>query len=287
MLPKISLVTTNFNYGHYIEETINSVVRQNYQNLEYWIMDAGSTDQSLDIIKQHQEYIFHWESKPDKGPYSAINKALSRASGEIFGWLNSDDLLLPGALNLVAQIFSAHPSISWLTTLNRGVIDASGFLSVDPLPGVSRASFLDGRNLPCKGRGYHGVIQQESTFFRRQLWERVGGLDLDFPLGADFALWANFAKEEELYATPKLIGAFRNHGQNRSASLTQYYSEARSSLLRTQQEINWKVMKFRDLASRNATVGRTFLAKRLGYTVNIVDYHDDCNSFVVRQGHFL
>jgi glycosyltransferase involved in cell wall biosynthesis len=287
MLPKISLVTTNFNYGQYIEETIHSVVQQDYSNLEYLIADGGSTDQSLGIIKQYQQHIFHWESKPDKGPYSAINEALGRASGEIFGWLNSDDILLPGALKLVGEIFAAHPSINWLTTLNRGVIDASGFLSVDPLPGLSRASFLDGRNLPCKGRGCHGVIQQESTFFRSQLWERVGGLDLNFPLGADFALWAAFAKEEEIYATPKMIGAFRNHGSNRSASLSQYLSEARASLSQTQRDIDWNIKKLRDLVSRNATVGRTFLARTLGYTTHIVDNQNEHKSFVARRAKFL
>ena len=102
LYPKITVVTPNYNYGHYLEETIRSVLLQGYPNLEYIIIDGGSTDNSVEIIKKYESYVTYWESKPDRGQTHAINKGLERATGEIFNWINSDDILMPGALLAIA-----------------------------------------------------------------------------------------------------------------------------------------------------------------------------------------
>jgi len=105
LLPKISIVTPSFNQGQFLEETIQSVLGQNYPNLEYIIMDGGSTDNSVEIIKKYVSQITYWESKPDKGQSDAINKGLSKCTGEIFNWLNSDDLLEAGSLFKISKVF--------------------------------------------------------------------------------------------------------------------------------------------------------------------------------------
>lgn len=101
--PKITVLTPNYNYGHYLEETIRSVLLQGYPNLEYIIIDGGSTDNSIDIIKKYEPWLTYWVSEPDRGQTHAINKGLAKATGEIFNWINSDDILMPGALFAIAQ----------------------------------------------------------------------------------------------------------------------------------------------------------------------------------------
>ncbi len=106
--PKISIVTPSYNQGQYLEETIQSILSQNYPNLEYIIIDGGSTDNSIDIIKKYESQLTYWISEPDKGQANAINKGLEKCTGEIFNWVNSDDLLAPGSLSKVAEAFQKN-----------------------------------------------------------------------------------------------------------------------------------------------------------------------------------
>lgn len=107
--PKISIVTPSYNQGQYIEQTILSILNQNYPNLEYIIIDGGSTDESLEIIKKYESYLAYWVSEPDKGQSDALNKGLAKCTGSVFNWINSDDYLEPGALLAVANAFVSNP----------------------------------------------------------------------------------------------------------------------------------------------------------------------------------
>ena len=106
--PRITIITPSLNQGEFLEDTIHSILNQNYPNLEYFIVDGGSTDNSVDIIKKYEHRINWWVSEPDRGQSHAINKGLVRATGDIINWINSDDLLFPGALQRVASCYQRH-----------------------------------------------------------------------------------------------------------------------------------------------------------------------------------
>lgn len=112
-LPRITLITPSYNQGKYIEQTILSVLEQGYPNLEYIIMDGGSSDETVDIIKKYEKQLAYWESKPDKGQSDAINKGLQKSTGDVFNWLNSDDILEKGALQEVGKAFAENDILSF------------------------------------------------------------------------------------------------------------------------------------------------------------------------------
>lgn len=114
MHPKISIVTPSFNQGRFLEETISSVLKQNYPNLEYIIIDGGSTDETVDVIRRYESKINYWVSEKDRGQVHAINKGLEKCTGEIFGFINSDDLYLPGTFFAVADYFARHHRVEWV-----------------------------------------------------------------------------------------------------------------------------------------------------------------------------
>lgn len=122
--PRISIVTPSYNQGHFLEETIRSVLLQGYSDLEYMIMDAGSTDDSLEIIRRYDRWLAYWKSEPDRGQAHAVNKGWHRATGDIYAWINSDDLLMPGALGVVADILSGNKT-DWVCGA-AAVIDRQG-----------------------------------------------------------------------------------------------------------------------------------------------------------------
>ncbi|GAK55298.1 hypothetical protein U27_02130 [Candidatus Vecturithrix granuli] len=239
--PKISITTPSYNQAAFLETTIQSILSQNYPNLEYIIIDGGSTDGSVDIIKKYAQHLHFWCSESDDGQYNAINKGFSLSSGEIMAWLNSDDMYFPWALKTVASIMAELPQVEWLTTLERGKWDWQGFcLQYYPVPGYSREAFLDGCYLPAMKEKDMGCIQQESTFWRRSLWNKIGGkIPLTFPLAADFNLWAQFYCHAELYATRSPLGGFRCQEDQRSSHIERYISEANKALDNIREILHW------------------------------------------------
>jgi hypothetical protein len=164
-------------------------------------------------------------------------------------WLNSDDMYFPWALKTVASIMTELPDIEWLTTLERGKWDWYGIcLQHYPIPGYSREAFLDGCYFPAMIDTDMGCIQQESTFWRRTLWNKIGRqIPLTFSLAADFDLWAHFYQYAELYAARSPLGGFRCQQQQRSAQLDIYIKESKAALDLMRQKMNWSPHAVRKL----------------------------------------
>jgi glycosyltransferase involved in cell wall biosynthesis len=239
--PKITIITPCFQAGKTIEQTILSIKDQGYPNLEYIVMDGGSQDETTTILRKHADIITHWESGPDDGQYDAIQKGFARSTGEILCWLNADDMLLPRALWVVAEVFQTFDEVEWLSTLKPGGWDARGhFTGTWSVPGFSRDAFLDGLNLPSGKKGAF-CIQQESTFWRRRLWEKAGaGIPEEYRLAGDFALWALFYQHADLYGLEYPVGGFRFIEGQRSQDIQSYTAEANSALQEMRSSLQWK-----------------------------------------------
>lgn len=221
MLPRISIVTINLNNARFLEETMLSVLSQSYPSLEYIIIDGGSTDGSVEIIKKYEKHLAYWISEKDEGYGYALQKGFGKATGDIMAWLNSDDVYYPNSLFTVAEIFSRHQQVKWLTGFPSWLSEKGYRLAEMPLFGNSywarrydlylkysrwsRFRFLGGD---------YQAIQQESTFWRRQLWEKAGScVNTDYQLAVDTELWCRFFRHERLYTVPCLLAAFRWSGQ--------------------------------------------------------------------------
>lgn len=207
--PRVSLVTPSFNQVRYIEETMRSVLDQGYPNLEYIVMDGGSTDGSVEVIRRHSDRLAHWVSEPDDGQTDALARGFRRATGEIMGWLCSDDLLEPGSLFEVARAFSENPG--WQVIYGDGTwIDADGrpLRRQKEIP-FNRFVFMYDYN----------YLPQPSTFWRRGIYERVGGLDTSFDLAMDADLWARFAEHAEIHHVPRAWSRMRRYAEQKNSRM--------------------------------------------------------------------
>lgn len=206
---KFSLVTPVRDQINFVGQTIESVIRQRFSPLECIVMDGGSTDGTAELVAQYDEHLSHFESQKDEGQADAINKGFARASGDILGWLNADDLLLPGALEYVARFFASHPDVD-VVYGDRIIIDAEGNeIGRWILPSHSDwvLSWVD-------------YIPQETLFWRRSLWERVGPyVDTSFNFAMDWELLVRFREFGARFRhLPRYIGAFRAHSDQKTTA---------------------------------------------------------------------
>lgn len=228
--PRIALVTPVLNAEKYIEQTIRSVLAQEYPNLDYFIVDGGSTDGTLDIIRKYEGQISGWVSEPDSGMYDAINKGFARTSGEIMGWINATDMLHLGGLKVVGGVFRDLPEVEWIT--GRPTLFGKEGMTIAVMDQTrwSRWRFLAGANR---------TIQQESTFWRRRLWEKAGGyVDASgrYGLMSDFELWVRFFRHAKVYPVDSVIGGFRATGDSRSLQTLERCLEIHEEIV--EEELN-------------------------------------------------
>jgi len=204
-LPKVTIVTPSFNQAEYLEDTICSVLDQTYPNLEYIVVDGGSTDGSVEIINKYKKHLAWWISEPDNGQSHAINKGFSYSSGEIFNWLNSDDILYPDAVQVAVHFMQKYPDRE-VVYGDRVVIDDKGRI-IDTYEPVSLSKFRAGLSLR---------IPQEVTFFTRHIWEKVNGLNESLHFVMDSDLWYRFLEETRFFHIPEFLGAYRDHDASKS-----------------------------------------------------------------------
>lgn len=202
--PVVSVITPSYNQAKYLRKTIESVLAQDYPNIEYIIIDGGSSDESLAIIQEHANQLAYWESTADKGQTDAINKGFARATGKYLAWLNSDDIYQANAIQEAVAYLESNPNVG-LVYGDCTFIDAE-----DRIIGSFPAAQTDLRRLK---RGYVHIPQQ-SAFFRADLWRKVGPLDDDFYFAMDYDLWVRLAREAQIVYLPNRIWAsFRLHGE--------------------------------------------------------------------------
>ena len=201
--PRISIITPSFNQAPFIEETMRSVLLQGYPNLEYFVIDGGSSDGSVELIRRYAPWLTYWVSERDEGQNDAINKGWQRATGQMLAWLNSDDLYEPSALYHVAAAHAAHPTAGLLHGLCLE-FDATGMTRMiggpyDMLTAIT-ISFDKGGN-----------VAQPAAFVTRQVMDRVGRLDTRLKQSMDKDLWQRTAALSEVVFLPQVLARFRVH----------------------------------------------------------------------------
>jgi len=215
---RFSIVMPSFNHARFIERSLNSVLNQEYEGTELIVMDGGSKDGTRTILEEYSKHIAVWRSELDAGQSDALNKAFACATGEIYGWLNSDDLYLPGAFHHAAHIFAAHPRVDvvygdWLR------IDETDLI-VERCPSLA----------PSRGRlvteGF--FCNAQAMFWRRNLHERVGKFDLQLHYTMDYDLMLRMisvAGSSAFFRTDRPLGCFRVYSGQKTGSLTNKVSE--------------------------------------------------------------
>jgi glycosyltransferase involved in cell wall biosynthesis len=231
---KISIITPCYNMDKYIRQTIESVLNQGYENLEYIVVDGGSSDQTVKIISEYKDRISIFISEKDQGQYFAINKGLRLATGDIIGWLNADDTYFPWTFETVNNIF-ADNEISWINGIP-AYLDSKGLItnfynqvSAKPKKYIRSGWFR---------RGVFGYLQQESMFWRKNVIETCGLLDTRFVLASDFELWTRFSEKFELHSVALPLAAFRKRNDNHSLVSKDQYEKEVSEICRNNKKFN-------------------------------------------------
>ena len=208
MKPLISIITPSYNQAQYLEDTIQSVLHQDYPNLEFIIVDGSSTDGSQEIIRQYSDKLAWWVSEPDQGQADAINKGLRKANGEIVAWLNSDDLYLPGAVSSAIDAFKMNPAA--------GVIygdavsaDADGRL-------LNKLCFSNWNTLDFLK---FNIICQPAVFMKRSYLEEIGYLDSSYHFFLDHQLWIRLSRVTDFIHHPEFWAVSRYHPEAKNVTM--------------------------------------------------------------------
>lgn len=198
----VTIVTPSFNQARFLEDTIQSVLGQKGVAIEYFIIDGGSTDGSVEIIRRYENRLSGWISEPDRGQTDAINKGFQLAHGDIYAWLNSDDTYAPDSIARAAKFLESHPDVG-VVYGDANYIDADGRM-------IGR--FPAAQTNYAKLRQGYVHIPQQAAFFRADLWKAVGPLDPSFYFAMDYDLWVRLSRVSKLEYYPQVWANFRLHG---------------------------------------------------------------------------
>ena len=237
-LPTISMVTPSMNMAGFVKATLDSVLDQHYPALEYVVMDGGSADGTSEVIERYASRLLHFESGPDGGQAAAINAGFHHTRGEVMGWLNADDMLLPGALHFVGAYFRDHPAIDVIYG-HRLLIDEHGDeIGRWVLPSHDEAAFR-----------WFDFVPQETLFWRRDVWNKLCGLNADFQFAMDWDLLLRMRRIGVRFArVPYYLGAFRVHPDQKTLALSETGNREIEKLRVTSaEEVDWQPRQLRSV----------------------------------------
>jgi glycosyltransferase involved in cell wall biosynthesis len=268
---------------------MRSVLDQNYPNLEYIVMDGGSTDGSAEIIQKYADRLAYWRSEKDRGQFAAITEGFQHATGDIYAYLNSDDMYLPWAFQTVARIFSELPQVKWLTTTTMLIWNQHS-QPVIVYRGMRKARTWFYRGWSLKQHGdLSGWIQQEATFWRRELWEAAGArMDASLYNGGDFELWARFWQHADLVTTQVPLAGFREHSGSKTGT-----AEGKADIVSINQNL---LKQYRGETIHNPLLLRAAQlllrltgrgGRRFGSTINWVDYDMENDRWLYRSRYVI
>jgi len=208
--PRISIITPSYNQGEFIEETILSIIHQGYPNIQFIVIDGGSTDKTVSIIKKYESYIDFWVSEKDNGQSDAINKGLLKADGDIINWLCSDDILLPKSLHTIAHNFIDNPKINVVSGISRqfNEVDDFGLSATTMHQDISRLL-------------YHSHICQPSTWFRKNVFDKITPLNIELHYTMDSEMWIRYILEystDSILYVPSVLCGYRYHNNSKTVS---------------------------------------------------------------------
>lgn len=232
--PKISIVTPSYNQAEFLEETLQSVITQNYIDLEYVVIDGGSTDNSQDIIKKYEGNLKYWVSEQDNGHGDALNKGFAHTTGDIMAWINSDDKYTPWTFKAVANIFTQNPDVMWIM----------GIPTLWNEDGAMIDAIKTNKNIYDYLSGNYAWIQQESVFWRRSLWEKAGSfINTNYQLMVDGELWSRFFLHEKLHSVHCILGGYRSYARNRAGIYAKTcHSEMRQAIIEMKKHCNQDIL---------------------------------------------
>lgn len=246
--PKISIISPSLNQGNFIEETILSVLSQEYENLEYIIVDGLSTDETLSILEKYSDKVT-WISEKDSGQTNAINKGIRTATGEIIGYLNSDDILLPNTLKVVAQAFQENPAVMWVTGKSL-IIDEDG-KNIRKLITIYKNLYLRMHNF--KSLLLVDYISQPATFWKKEIVSEVGYLDESLEYVMDYEYWLRIYQKYRPVFVNEYLAGFRVHHASKTTggSHTRKYIDEEKKIIT--QYSNSKIWLFLNKSHRFLT----------------------------------
>jgi len=223
MLPRITIITPSYQQAPFLEECIRSLHDQGYPDLEHIIVDGGSTDGSREIIERYAGKLAWWCCEKDRGQSHAINKGLAHATGQVFCWLNSDDLLLPGSLHAVGETFAEHPDLTVFTgvRIERAADGSERALGQDD-PGDPNSHFV------------HPHINQQSTFFRMDVVKAINGVEEKLHYVMDYELWLQVLFHhgtKDVWVDPRALSVFRLHPVSKTSTVHHRFLDETASML--------------------------------------------------------